>query len=104
MFVRWQSRKREIYQSHFARYGKPDVHWRAILVESARIDGKPRQRHLAYLVGFTEARAKHRTQQMDLWDTVAQKLDALGNRVLHKDRKRIEAAIAAKIGPPPTPR
>jgi hypothetical protein len=102
MFIRWQSRRRDIYPGFWAKGQMFDIHWQAILIESVRIGGQPRQRHIAYLVGFTEGQAAHPTQQMDLWDAVTKKLDKLGNRVLPKDRKRIEAAIAAKIGPPPT--
>src|SRR5262245_24497883 len=73
MYVRWQSRKRR--KPQFGRHGKTirsarrygeriiasastgkqDRHWRAILVENVRVDGKPTQRHVAYLAGFTES-------------------------------------------------
>jgi hypothetical protein len=38
-----------------ARTREPDVHWAAIIVESVRVDGKPTQRHVAYLGGITES-------------------------------------------------
>ena len=76
MYIRWQSRERRSPQfgrgkqlhrkwDHkrqradyaYARKGtsKQDIHWRAILVENERVNGKPTQRHIAYLVGFTES-------------------------------------------------
>ena len=58
MFVRWTSRARRTSEFGPNRWGEEDVHHRAILVEAVRIDGKPRQRHVAYLVGFTESRAE----------------------------------------------
>ena len=33
-----------------------DIRWSAVVVESARIDGKPRQRHIAWLGSITESR------------------------------------------------
>jgi hypothetical protein len=35
--------------------GKQDVHWAAVLVEGARVKGKPVQHHIAYLGGITES-------------------------------------------------
>ena len=47
MFVRWQTRERR--NRAFGGGKGPDMHWSAILVEGQRIDGKPVQRHVAYL-------------------------------------------------------
>ena len=79
-----------------------DIHWRAIIVEPVHVDGKPRQRHIAYLVGFTESAIKIPTQRCFIWDAVSARLDQLGNQIVAADRKRIEAAIAEKV-PRPTP-
>jgi len=117
MYVRWQSRKRRVPQ--FGRYGKQlragrdfafsregtseqDIHWRAILVENARVKGKPTQRHIAYLAGFTDSAVAIPAQQRFLWDNIAERLDSLGNRISREDRKRIEAVLIKKIGKPPT--
>jgi hypothetical protein len=117
MYVRWQSRKRRVPK--FGDYGKQlrsgrdyaytregsieqDIHWRAILVESVRVDGKPRQRHIAYLAGFTESAVAIPAQQRFLWDHIKEQLDRLHNRISPEDRKRIEAIMVARIGKPPT--
>jgi hypothetical protein len=92
MFVRWISRARR------TGWEGPDVHHRAILIEAVRIDGKPRQRHIAYLIGFTESRA--RTHRVNIWDEIAERLDKLGERIT-TDRKKIEAAVAMRL-PRPT--
>jgi hypothetical protein len=97
MFVRWQWRWRR--HSQFGDWREPDVHWSAIIVESARVDGRPVQRHVAYLVGFTESAAAIPAQRCHLWDRVTARLNQLGNRVT--DRAKIEAAIAEKV-PRPT--
>jgi hypothetical protein len=31
------------------------VHWRAVLVENKRVNGRPKQGHVAYVVGLTES-------------------------------------------------
>jgi ClpX C4-type zinc finger len=100
MFVRWQSRERS--RAQFGKWGEPDTHWRAILVENARVDGKSRKRHIAYLVGFTESRGKIPTQRCYLWDAITAKLDHLGNQITPEERAKIELSIAAKL-PRPTP-
>jgi hypothetical protein len=99
MYVRWQSRRRRT--SAYGQWEEGDIHWRAILVENTRVDGKPRQKHIAYLVGFTESRIKIAVQRCYLWDAVSARLDDLGNRITVADRERIEAAIAEKA-PRPT--
>jgi hypothetical protein len=97
MFIRWQHRKRRT-TFHLSREG--DVHWAAILAESARVDGKPTQRHIAYLGGFTESQAKIPAQQCHIWDAISERLDSFGKRLNPAERKRIEAAIAEKVPRP----
>jgi hypothetical protein len=100
MYVRWQSYKR---RAKFLE-GQPRwlLHWRAILVESKRVDGKPRQIHVAYLAGFTRYDLRRVEGRVRLWERIESCLDELGNRVSADDRKRIVAALARKAGVPPT--
>jgi hypothetical protein len=51
MYVQWQSRK---FNKNTRWRKRGDVHWRAILIENVRVDGKSTQRHIAYLGGITE--------------------------------------------------
>ena len=97
-------RKEEILLFAFARKGtsEQDIHWRAILVENVRLDGKPTQRHIAYLAGFTDSAVAIPAQQRYLWDRIHQRLDRLSDRVSREDRHRIEAMLIKKIGKPPT--
>ena len=99
MFIRWQSRKREIYFSFYSG-GDPqgDVHWNAVLVESERVNGKPRQNHIANLCGFTEYQIKHPAQQVRVWEHAIKTLDRLGNRITPEQRRQVEAALAKRIG------
>jgi hypothetical protein len=84
MFVRWQKYR-----------NKPAT--TAILVEGVRVDGKPRQRHLAYLGSFRREWVKDTHYRSWWWHHVAERLDRLGNRISPDDRHRIEAALAAKV-------
>jgi hypothetical protein len=122
MYLRWQSRKRnrpdighygdvirdaEGYAALRDRRGgvlrtcrdtgTQDVRWAAIIVESVRIDGKPRQRHVAYLASTTESRIAVVHQRRYFWDEVLDGLDRLMNRMSIEDRTRVEAAIALKV-------
>jgi hypothetical protein len=99
MYVRWQlraERKRKIdrwYRWH-------EVAWQyASLVESVRIDGKPTQRHVAYLgsVHFHARKGIHYRSWW--WHDMSAKLDRLGNRISPDDRRKIEAALAKEVMP-----
>src|SRR5215471_963005 len=108
MYVRWQSRKRQAPafggwsgdvrdkrgKTVYNKRGIPlrtrkradgsvgqDVRWRAMLVESVRVDGQPRQRHVAWLGSITESQIDIVHQRRYFWDSVLDRLDKLGNRV-----------------------
>jgi hypothetical protein len=89
MFVRWQ-----LYKSQ-AQWACNDraPRLKAILVESIRIDGKPRQKHVAFLgsVSLDKRRGSR------FWYSVTTKLNSLGERVSPADRKRIESALAKRV-------
>jgi hypothetical protein len=85
MYIRWQTRR----------------HRAIILVENVRVDGRRRQKHVAYLAGFDERQIDGRPQ-CGLWERITRKLDALGDRLTPEDRRRIEREIAAEIPCPTT--
>lgn len=119
MFIRWQKRKRrkpafgywgESIDDPTAPYGfvnslrttnKQDVHWSVVLIESVRIDGEPRQHHVAYLGGITDSATEIAPQRAWFWVGVLRRLDDLADQVSADDRKRIELTIAKKV-PRPT--
>jgi hypothetical protein len=76
------------------------ITWTATLVETKRerVNGQPRQRHIAYLGSISEARSKILVQRCHFWDHVADRLDNLGNRITN--REQIETAIAKKVPRP----
>ena len=98
MFIRWQSRERQ--KPEFGPDGIPDVGWTVVLAESCRVDGKPRQRHIAYLASITESAIKIDPQRCYFWDRVTRALNRLGNQVSDDDRAKIEEAIALKVPRP----
>ena len=81
MFVRWQKR-------HAKRWDLIT----AALIESARVDGQPRQRHVAYLGSVRINRA------IRFWQRVDACLDKLD--VTATDRHKIEAMLAAEVPRP----
>ena len=88
MYVRWQSRSR-------LRSGKSPL-ITAELVESRRVDGKPRQRVLAYLGGIREAYIDVRERiHRAFWLSVDAHLDKLG--IDPDARARVEARVESRV-------
>jgi hypothetical protein len=85
MYVRWQRR--------------PHKDTTAVLVESIRVNGKPRQRHIAYLGSFGRwlLEPHNVDRRAQWWRNVTSKLDALGKRVSPDDRRKIEAALTKAV-------
>lgn len=88
MYVKWQRRPRRTMG------GSPLL--MAVLVESHRVDGKPRQRVVAYLAGIRERFVGEREDKHDkFWRSVDAHLDALGLDA--ETRARIEASVAKGV-------
>ena len=85
MFVRWQKRKRKSRAFGGGR-DRADTHWAAILAESARVNGKPTQQHVAYLGGITDSAIEIAAQRAYFWASVAQQLDRLGSSTCRSAR------------------
>jgi hypothetical protein len=99
MFVRWQlyeskAKDETLREQRHAR----DARLKAVLVESARVDGKPRQKHVAFLGSMY----RNGRDRLRFWHEVTTALQRLDNRVTAPERERILAAIRAKVGAPPT--
>ncbi len=91
MFVRWQRRARgRNYWGEFHPSDSGDAYV-AMLVESVRIEGKPRQKTVAYL-GTVRSEA----DSINSWQTVLKRLDQSG---LSPDmRRQAVEGIAKRIG------
>jgi hypothetical protein len=95
MFIQWQKRERWGWRRW---HNNPvDVHWGAVLIEAVRVDGKPRQRHVAYLGSFTERGIESVHQRCWFWDRVTVRLHSLSNHLTDEDRNRIITELAAKV-------
>ncbi len=89
MYVKWGSRRR-------VRRGKSSPLLTAVLVESRRVDGDPRQRTIAYLGGIREAYVDVREwEHRAFWRGVDERLDALG--LDPETRARVEASVESRV-------
>src|SRR5580704_15636522 len=97
MFVRWEKR-----QNRRGRLN-PDILWHAFLVETNRIDGKPRHQHVGCIASIKES-------EIDLdkayprcwfWDGALDRLHRLSDQMNKQDRERIIGCFAKKV-PMPT--
>lgn len=100
MYVRWQYRyERKRKCAYWSRSPKADAY--ATLVESSRIDGKPRQRHIAYLGSALSPEVQTPLYRHRWWCEMTERLDRLGNIIPPEQRPGIETALAKKVPPPP---
>jgi hypothetical protein len=94
MFVRWQRRKR--------RDGVTRLN--AVLCESRRVDGKPRQEHVAYLAAIDDVWLEQPADDPDanlarheFWEKAEKRLGPLGNRLAPEDHHKIRDQLNAKV-------
>jgi hypothetical protein len=90
MFIRWH-----ITDPVDPRYKR----MRALLIESVRVDGKPRQRHLAFLGSVTYQDRNDVEERWQFWRNADQALYRLGNRLSPIQRGEVEKALAERIRP-----
>ncbi len=89
MYVRWQSRGR-------VRRRKSSPLLTAVLVESRRVNGSPRQRVVAYLGGIREAYVDERERaHRAFWRGVDDRLDEL--ELDPETRARVEASVESRV-------
>jgi hypothetical protein len=73
----------------------------ANLVESVRVDDKPRKRHIASLASIREREIDDVRYRCHFWDQITRKLNHLRERVSAGDRRDIEGLLAERV-PCPT--
>ena len=100
MFVRWQ--KRRLLYERFSRQLSGDTSWYASLVNSTRVNGKPRLQHVAYLGSFRESKIKWRSDLEEIWREIEFRLSSLEAKcgITPSEQRRIRAALRKKIPPP----
>ncbi len=94
MFIRWQKRKR--------RDGVTRLN--AILCESRRVDGKPRQEHIAYLGAIDDVWLDQplddpgaNLKRHEFWEKAEKRLAPLANRLASDDHHKIREQLNAKV-------
>ena len=92
MLIHWQK-----HISRGWRYRRETTRFRAILVESVRVDGKWRHKHVAVIGSFVAEMLDVETRR-DFWKAANERLSIYVN---DDDRSRIEATLARRV-PPPT--
>lgn len=87
MFIKWQTRNRRTSTKTLGHL------LTCSLVESCRVEGKPRHRVVAYLGGIRDA--MHTNHRIAFWQNVRHRLDQLD---LDPDtRAKIETDIATRV-------
>ena len=100
MFVSWRLYRSQARGKLQRERNDARARLKAVLVESVWLDGKPRQKYIAFL-GSTSIDG---SDWRSFWYGVITTLDRLGNRVSPQDRQRIVAAITRRLGEPPPAR
>jgi hypothetical protein len=115
MYVRWQTYRSKALNLRLRECNDRRMRLRAVLVDSVRVDGKPRQKHVAYLGSIQlddpgmitgdsdHARFWRRMSAVGkarFWLNVTRRLEYLGNRIDPRGHDRILAFIAEKVAPP----
>jgi hypothetical protein len=94
MFVRWQLYRSQAMNRWHRECNDKHARLRAVLVESVRINGKPVQKHIAFL-GSTSIDGSDRPR---FWWEVTTRLNRLADRLSRQDRARIGETISKKVG------
>ncbi len=98
MYVIWRKRKR----AHYAGWHSiGDVRLTPIIVQSRRVNGKPKQEHIACLPSIIESHISN-NGAVWFWTAVEEQLARLTNRIPREDMEKIRAALD-KVVPQPDP-
>lgn len=92
MYVRWKQKR---LTKNYGRGKAGGIRWRAELVECVRVDGKPRQKHIASIVSFTDYQLTMPTNICFEWQNVYYVLDSLD--ISKADKARAIRTVATKL-------
>lgn len=93
MFVRWKSRAKSRRRRATGHHSLT-----AVLVESRRVDGKPRQQIISYLGTIDSEHTTAHFHCVDFWASVTRHLGALN--LPEYQRLRIEKSLAERVAKP----
>lgn len=93
MFVRWKKVRRA--NKRYAGKSTPVTLHVAYLVKSERIDGKPRQKTIAYLASIKDYQIQYATHRRYFWQRVKATLQRL--TLTEKEVQAIEQALLLRV-------
>jgi hypothetical protein len=93
-FVRWKIR-----ESESRRNLKRSPRCKALLVEAVRINGQPRQRHIAFLASYKIDAIDEISTRALFWQRASARLDQLADRISPEMRKKTEVELARHVPP-----
>ena len=99
MYVIWRRRKREHYAGFWNNIKIGDVCLTPIIVQSRRVDGKPKQEHIACLPSIIESQINDKNAVW-FWTAVEEQLARLTNRISRDDMQKIRAALDKAVSQP----
>jgi hypothetical protein len=70
--------------------------------QAVRIDGDPRQKHVAVIASHQESKIDNIGTRSAFWCKARERLDHIGNQITPADRSKVEAELARRV-PPTTP-
>lgn len=94
MYVRWQQYRSQARDQRQRERNDQRARLEATLVKNVRVNGKPRQKHVAFL-GSMSIDGSDRPR---FWYDVTTRLTRLSNRLSPAEREQIGAAIAKRVG------
>ena len=94
MYVRWQQYRSQALNPQQRERNDRRARLKATLVKNVRIDGEPRQKHVAFLGSMTIDGSDRPRFSYD----VTTRLTRLGNQLSPAEREKIGAAIAKRVG------
>ena len=96
MFIRWQ-KYRSVALWH---RGEPPIkRIKAVLVETVRIDGKPRQKRVAFIASYEAGTLDQISTRSTFWRQARQRLNQINSQITPHDRSKVEAALARRVPP-----
>ena len=99
MYIRWKKRK-AAHRPGYRYSGRYCDHYSAVVVETRRVEGKPRQFVVQHLASISDDMRVNEYPQVAFWRKALTKLDAL--EITGTERERMEATLLRLI-PRPTP-
>lgn len=97
MFVRWQQYRSQALDDWQRKRNDRRARLKAILVESVRINGRPTQKHVAFLGSVIVDDVDDGVGLTRFWYDVTRRLNGLRDRMSPDQRKRIEASLAKRV-------